>query len=363
MERKRKRERDYIRNELKKTYPEAFTAINAVNKWDGTEVEANFHQIRLAQIFSAVTPSRRLVDSMGELFLNTLTSTGRRQNSDPITTSVIRSVDKVHLTELYDAFDRMRWHTPGAFQYACSVNDIKEVKVPPDCAVLTTDWTEYYQANGFFGPYWDRLVKESVLDIEGIEYVLHQGKVRAQNTICVPLSLMAKVCKATHAFAYLGVDKTVEMVDRRYKFTVPKRHWSDVVSAVVEGCPVCPATKHRRGTQPESNQPYPIPEYPFRSVCIDFCDLTSDPCTHRNTEYDYVLIVVCRLTGYVIAVPCQKTLTSEELAEIFLERVVQVAGSPQTIFTNHHHLINVTFFGTLCSQAGIDVNKQPDLPS
>ena len=148
------------------------------------------------------------------------------------------------------------------------------------------------------------------------------------------------------------------MVDRRYKFTVAKRQCSDGVSAVVEECPVCQATKHRRGTQPESNQPYPIPEYPFSSVCIDFCDVTSDPCTHRQTEYDYMVIVVCRLTGYVIAVQCQKILTSEELAEIFLERIVQFAALPQTIFTDHEHLINAKCVSTLCSQAEIDAKKQ-----
>ena len=106
------------------------------------------------------------MDSTEELFLDTLTSTGRRQDSHPITTSVIRSVSKVDLTELYVAFNRMTWHAPEAFQYACTVNNIKEVKVPPDCAVLTADWTEHYQADDFFGLYWDRLVKELVLDIK-----------------------------------------------------------------------------------------------------------------------------------------------------------------------------------------------------
>ena len=215
----------------------------------------------------------------------------------------------------------------------------------------------------FSRPYWDCLVKELVLDVTAMQYVLHQGTVGAQGTICVPLSLMTTVCKAAHAFSHPGVDKTVEMVDRRYKFTVPKRQCSNVVSAVVEECLVCQAIKHRRGTQPEFKQPYPIPEYPFSSVCIDFCDLTSDPFTHRNTEYDYVLIVVCRLTGYVIPVPCQKTLTAERLAESFLVRVVQFAGLPQTIFSDHDHLMNATIFSTLCSQAGIDVKEQPDLPS
>ena len=148
-------------------------------------------------------------------------------------------------------------------------------------------------------------------------------------------------------------------MDRRYKFTVPRRQWTDVLSAVIEGCPVCQATKHRRGTQPESNHSYPIPEYPFSSICIDFCDLSSMPCTHRDTEYDYVLVVVCRLTGYVIATPCQKSLTAEGWAELFLEKVVQFAGLPHTIFTDHDHLINAKFFHTLCSQAGVDVKNSP----
>ena len=131
------------------------------------------------------------------------------------------------------------------------------------------------------------------------------------------------------------------------------------MSAVIEGCPVCQATKHRPGTQPESNHSYPIPEYPFSSICIDFCDLSYLPCTHRDTGYDYVLVVVCRLTVYVIATPCQKSITAEGLAEFFLEKVVQFVGLPHTIFTDHDHLINAEFFHTLCTQAGVDVKNSP----
>ena len=132
-----------------------------------------------------------------------------------------------------------------------------------------------------------------------------------------------------------------------------------MLSVVIEGCPVCQATKHQRGTQPESNHSYPIPEYPFSSICIDFCDLSSMPCTHRDTEHDYVLVAVCRLTGYVIATPCQKSLTAKGLAKLFLEKVVQFAGLPHTIFTDHDHLINAKFFHTLCSEARVDVKNSP----
>ena len=178
-------------------------------------------------------------------------------------------------------------------------------------------------------------------------------------TFSVPLSLMAKICKVTHDFGHPGVDKKVKMVHRRYRLPVPKRQLRDVLSAVVDRCPVCQATKDRRGTQPESNQPYPIPEYPFSSVCKGFCDLVSHPSTHGNTQYDHLLIVVCKLTGYVIAVTCQETLISEDSAEIFLERVVHFAGLPQTNFPEHDHLMNAKFLSTLCSQAGIDVKNSP----
>ena len=52
-------------------------------------------------------------------------------------------------------------------------------------------------------------------------------------------------------------------------------------------------------------------------------------------------------------------MTSDELPEIFLERVVQFAGLPKSIFTDHDHSINANFLSTLCSQAGLDVKKSP----
>ena len=47
------------------------------------------------------------------------------------------------------------------------------------------------------------------------------------------------------------------------------------------------------------------------------------------------------------------------MAEIVLERVVQFAGLPKSIFTDHDHLINANFLSTLFSQAGIDVKNSP----
>ena len=326
-------------------------------------MESKLRLIRKHMQFWATDDQGRAFQSSEELFLHTLQTVQDKSNfsSLPSSSSVraVTAMSRRQVTELYNGFNNMSWHMPGVYRYAYDVRDVKEVKIPPACAVLTADWTDHYRADSFFEPHWETLETDTVLDINGCEYVYYQGKVRSEGKICVPVSLITKVCKATHEFAQPGVQKSTEMMDRRYKFTVPKRQWTDVLSAVIEGCPVCQATKHRRGTQPESNHSYPIPEYPFSSICIDFCDLSSMPCTHRDTEYDYVLVVVCRLTGYVIATPCQKSLTAEGWAELFLEKVVQFAGLPHTIFTDHDHLINAKFFHTLCSQAGVDVKNSP----
>ena len=38
--------------------------------------------------------------------------------------------------------------------------------------------------------------------------------------------------------------------------------------------------------------------------------------------YDSVFVIVCRLTAYVMALPCSTTITLSELASLFLTRFV-----------------------------------------
>ena len=92
-------------------------------------------------------------------------------------------------------------------------------------------------------------------------------------------------------------------------------------------------------------------------MCIDLCDLSSRPCTANKWTHDYVLVVVCRLTGYIVAVPCSKTLDAQALADMYLERVVPIMGLPQEIFSNQDHLVTAEFFKELCSLSGIAMKQ------
>ena len=220
------------------------------------------------------------------------------------------------------------------------------------------DWTSHYENDPHFQPHWDELRVNKYVEIQGKSYTLHHGKVRTEGRICVPFACVKQVIKACHDYAHPGVDKTLQIFNRSYVcFGYKPDDIRTMVASVVNPCPICGQGKGRKGLQPESNHPAPVPEYPFSSVCIDFCDLSSRPCTANNWTYDYVLVVVCRLTGYVVAVPCSKTLDAQGLADMYLERVVPIMGLPQEIFSDQDHLVTAEFFKELCSLSGIAMKQ------
>ena len=99
-----------------------------------------------------------------------------------------------------------------------------------------------------------------------------------------------------------------------------------------------------------------MPSVVFSSLSIDFVDL---PKTEHNTvKYDYRMVVVCRLSGYVLAIPTTKSgLDSRKAAELFLERVVLFMGLPARIFADNQRIITSEFSRHLCALSGIEQHQ------
>ena len=129
------------------------------------------------------------------------------------------------------------------------------------------------------------------------------------------------------------------------------------IQSVVSDCQVCQADKGRKGVQPDTLPHYPIPEYPVSSVALDFCHLPT--VTRSKVEYDSVLVVVCRLTGYVRAISCNECMTSEQLASLFLRQAVSFFGLPKEIFNDNDEIIDASFFSTFCKLSGIQEYPSP----
>ena len=195
----------------------------------------------------------------------------------------------------------------GSDLSAVEVLPLEPVPLQPDTSVLNSDWEEHYSSDPVFGPILDELDSRGVSG----QFRLHAGRVRFQGRICVPLRILDDVISGVHTYAHPGVYKTHQLFNRRYIVhevsgdAVRKLQYHALykrIQSVVSHCQVCQAVKGRKGVQPDTMTHYPIPENPLSSVAMDFCHLPT--VTRSKVEYDSVLVVVCRLTGYVRAILC-----------------------------------------------------------
>ena len=77
--------------------------------------------------------------------------------------------------------------------------------------------------------------------------------------------------------------------------------------------------------------------------------------TVNSVQYDYCMVVVCRLTGYVLGVPCTKAgQDSRAVAELFLCHCVFFMGLPAEFLCDNSTLLNSQFLTTLAELSGID---------
>lgn len=98
------------------------------------------------------------------------------------------------------------------------------------------------------------------------------------------------------------------------------------VQNYVNGCIVCQATKNQPRKLPILTQPIAAEfTLPFQAVIMDF--ITDLP---KSDGYDSIAVFVDHnSTKAAIMVPCQKTITAEQTADIYLKCVFHCFGLPQ----------------------------------
>ena len=235
---------------------------------------------------------------------------------------------KRQLKTMYKNYDEQDWSYQGLVPaYACisdslwassepltgsvpsELVQLRSLTLPPEINVLFSDWTAEYQAD----PYWSGVYAALRQDDPAVRppaalerFGLYKRRIRFRGKYAVPASLIQRVILACHLYVHSGIEKTLLMVDRKFCFHgLTKADLEERVKHVCDSCAVCQQTKPRTGKQPGSVDHFPIPFDVFSSVSIDFVDL---PLTEHNTvKYDYCMVAVCRLSGYVMAIPTTKS--------------------------------------------------------
>jgi hypothetical protein len=96
-----------------------------------------------------------------------------------------------------------------------------------------------------------------------------------------------------------------------------------------ESCATCQATKSSNLRPQGLLHSLPIPVSPWTSIGMDFVG----PFPQVDT-YDYIWVVLCRLTSLVHIIPIHTTNTAAQLAPIFLSNIVRLHGLPDTIVSD-----------------------------
>jgi len=116
---------------------------------------------------------------------------------------------------------------------------------------------------------------------------------------------------------HLGQNKTLELIWRHYTWP----NIRDDIQKFCKSCVTCMRSKPQRHRPYGSLQQLPIPEHPWNSISMDFIEKLPS-----SSSFDTILVIVDRLSKQAIFIPTHDTITSAELARLFVTHVFSKHG-------------------------------------
>src|SRR3979490_2528222 len=169
------------------------------------------------------------------------------------------------------------------------------------------------------------------------------GFLRLDNWIYIPeannLRLRILQYKHNHVLSgHFGQNKTLALIRREYT-------WPGLCTSVVEFCKSCTTCMHSKS---QRHKPYGflkqllIPEHPWNSISMDFIKklLTSG-------GYDAILVIVDHSSKQGIFIPTYDTITSAELAKLFVLHIFSKHGVPSHVTSDRGSEFVSSFFRSL----------------
>ncbi|KAJ3475421.1 hypothetical protein NLI96_g11847 [Meripilus lineatus] len=130
---------------------------------------------------------------------------------------------------------------------------------------------------------------------------------------------------AHEVMGHLGSQKTEEYLRRWY--------WWPTIGADIQkfcrSCHKCQTTKTENRRPMGLLHHLPIPTRPWGSIGMDFVGPFPG-----SKGYDYLWVVICRLTSMVHLIPINTTIKASELAWLFVKEVVRLHGLPDSIVSD-----------------------------
>ena len=201
-----------------------------------------------------------------------------------------------------------------------------------------------YQRDPLFEKILDNPGHHKTFRVEsGIVYTKNRS---AQEVVCIPRahrddsrSLTEIIITHAHeALGHLGSQKTSDYARRWFWWP---RMGSDIEKYCTT-CVPCQMSKSSNRATPGLLHSLPIPTRPWSSIGMDFVGPFP-----LDSGYDYLWVVLCRLTSLVHLIPISIKTTTAELAWIYLREVVRLHGMPDTIVSDRDAKFTARFWREL----------------
>ena len=137
---------------------------------------------------------------------------------------------------------------------------------------------------------------------------------------------------------HFGQNRTLDSIRWQYVWLKMREFIKDYVSS----CTICGRNKSRRHRPFGLLKPLPVPIQPWDSISMDFIEELPN-----SNGYNSILVIVDRASKQSIFIPTNTTITSEQLAELFVIHVFSKHGVPNHVTSDRGSEFVSAFFRAL----------------
>ncbi len=115
-----------------------------------------------------------------------------------------------------------------------------------------------------------------------------------------------------------------------------------MVDKFCQTCQTCQTAKGRYQAPAGKLHPLPMPTGEWRSIAMDFIGPFPEV-----QGYNYLWVIICRLTSQVHLIPVHTTNTATDLLLIYLREIVRLHGLPESIVSDRNSKFTLTWWWQL----------------
>ncbi|MBW0526356.1 hypothetical protein O181_066071, partial [Austropuccinia psidii MF-1] len=175
------------------------------------------------------------------------------------------------------------------------------------------------------------------------QLLLFKDRVVVPNDPTIQLSILQKRHDSPLA-GHPGQEKTLKLVKRDI-------HWpgmTQVIKDYVSSCQQCSRNKNIHHKKVGLLKTLPIPNGPWICLSMDF--ITQLPLSN---SFDSILVIVDRFSRMAVFIPTMSSITSLDLAHLFIKNIFSKHGLPSSIASDRGSLDFSSFWTHLCQQLKI----------